>query len=426
MKERGVVGPPGFEPGTSRSLTLLCPVISRAPASALLARSSQARPRARRWGEQRIIKVLLSRSPARLVRRGLKGFAEREPRKTLEMYPHNVYNAPENPGAAAAKAGRRGVGMLGEDPELLRAKLEELRARLKASESEAVELKNGRDALNAEVKEISSQIRQILSEYNTIKSEYLNLKKQKEELYNEVQKLKSERDRVREDLKALREEVNMLLNELKNLQAAIGKRKINVFELKERLEQLEWEYQTRTMDPEEEKNFVERIRDTESLLRMAERYNECLSQIKMLRQLISEKRKIHKDLTDSIKKISNQYLEVKAQLKSLRDKVNEMRAKLSELIEKKEALRRKADEYHSKYVAKVNEIKQLREEIERTALMLKAAELSRVLSRRRAELYEVALKALEKYKQGEKLSLDEFKLLMEFNLIEHGAASGSA
>lgn len=327
---------------------------------------------------------------------------------------------------AAAKAGQCGVGMLGEDPELLRAKLEELRARLKASESEAVELKNGRDALNAEVKEISSQIRQILSEYNAIKSEYLNLKKQKEELYNEVQKLKSERDRVREDLKALRDEVNTLLNELKNLQAAIGKRKINVFELKERLEQLEWEYQTRTMDPEEEKNFVERIRDTESLLRMAERCNECLSQIKMLRQLISEKRKIHKDLTDSIKKISNQYLEVKAQLKSLRDKVNEMRAKLSELIEKKEALRRKADEYHSKYVAKVNEIKQLREEIERTALMLKAAELSRVLSRRRAELYEVALKALEKYKQGEKLSLDEFKLLMEFNLIEHGAASGSA
>jgi len=316
--------------------------------------------------------------------------------------------------------------MLGEDPELLRAKLEELRTRLKASESEALELKNSRDTLNGEVKEISNQIRQILTEYNSIKGEYLNLKGRKEELYNEIQKLKSERDRVREDLKALREEVNILLNELKNLQSVIGKKRINIFELKEKLEQLEWEYQTRTMDPEEEKNFVERIRDTESLLRVAERYNECLSQIKMLRQLISEKRKIHKELTDSIKKISNQYLEVKIQLKGLKDKVNDIRAKLSELIEKKEALRRKADEYHSKYIAKINEIKQLREEIERTALMLKAAELSKVLSRRRAELYEIALKALEKYKQGEKLSLDEFKLLMEFNLIGHGAASSSA
>ncbi len=316
--------------------------------------------------------------------------------------------------------------MLGEDPELLRAKLEELKARLKASESEVLELKNSRDLLNAEVKEISNQIRQILTEYNNVKNEYLNLKGRKEELYNEVQKLKSERNQVREDLRALREEVNLLLNELKNLQSVIGRKRVNVFELKERLEKLEWEYQTRTMDPEEEKNFVERIRDTESLLRIAERYNECLNQIKTLRQVINEKRKTHKELTDTIKKISVQYLEVKSQLNDLKNKINDMRAKLRELIEKKEALRRKADEYHYKYIAKINEIRQLREEIERTALLLKAAELSKVLSKRRAELYEVALKALEKYKQGEKLSLDEFKLLMEFNLIGYGAASGSA
>jgi uncharacterized coiled-coil DUF342 family protein len=316
--------------------------------------------------------------------------------------------------------------MLGEDPELLKARLEELKERLKASEKEALELKNNRDSLNLEVKEISNQIRQLLTDYNSVKEEYMKLKKQKEELYNEVQKLKEERNRIREDLKALSDEIKNLLNEIKNLQEIIGKRKVNVYELKERLEHLEWEYQTRTMNPEEEKSFVERIRDAESLLRAAERYTECLNQVRNLRQLLNEKRKIHKELTDSIKKLSNQYLEIKTQFKDLKDKANNLRSKLSELIEKKEALRRKADEYHAKYIEKINEIKQLREEIERTALMLKAAELSRTLSRRRSELYEIALKALEKYKQGEKLSLDEFKLLMEFNLIEHGAATSSA
>ena len=75
---------------------------------------------------------------------------------------------------------------------------------------------------------------------------------------------------------------------------------------------------------------------------------------------------------------------------------------------------------------KINEIKRIREELEKTAILLKAAELSQILSRRRAELYEVALKALEKYRQGEKLTLDEFKLLMEFNLLGHEKASGSS
>ncbi len=181
--------------------------------------------------------------------------------------------------------------MLGEDPELLKARLEELKERLKASEKEALELKNNRDSLNLEVKEISNQIRQLLTDYNSVKEEYMKLKKQKEELYNEVQKLKEERNRIREDLKALSDEIKNLLNEIKNLQEIIGKRKVNVYELKERLEHLEWEYQTRTMNPEEEKNFVERMRDAESLLRAAERYTECLNQVRNLRQLLNEKRK---------------------------------------------------------------------------------------------------------------------------------------
>lgn len=329
-------------------------------------------------------------------------------------------------GSRPPKLGENGVEMLGEDPELLRAKLEELKERLRASEKEAVELKNSRDALNMEVKEISNQIRQLLAEYKSLKEKYLELRKQKEELYNEIQKLKNERTSIREDLKALSEEIKNLLNEIKNYREIIGKRKLDVYELKERLEKLEWEYQTRTMDPEEERIFVERIQEAESLLRAAERYNECLNKVRTLRELIEEKRKLHKELSEMIMKISNQYLEVKKQYNDLKDKVVNMRTKIRELIEKKEALRRKADEHHNKYIAKVNEIKQLKEEIERTALLLKAAQISQTLSRRRAEMYEMALKALEKYRRGEKLLLDEFKLLVEFGLIQHGEASGSA
>ncbi|MEM3944550.1 MAG: hypothetical protein QXJ59_10745, partial [Thermofilaceae archaeon] len=200
----------------------------------------------------------------------------------------------------------------------------------------------------------------------------------------------------------------------------------DVFELRERLEKLEWEYQTRPLEPEEEKSFVERIRGTETLLRAAERYNECLNRIRSLRTLVSEKRKRINELNTRIKELSQKYLEVKTKFTEIRSKANEMRSRLSELIEKKEALRRKADEYHNKLHEKFNEMKKVKEDIERTAILLKAAELSQVLSRRRMELYEQALKILERYRQGERLTLDEFKLLMEFGLLEHAATTGSS
>ncbi|MCS7104486.1 MAG: hypothetical protein NZ954_02840 [Thermofilaceae archaeon] len=316
--------------------------------------------------------------------------------------------------------------MLGSDPELLRTRLEELKIQLRTLEKEAEELRNNRDSLNSEVKEISTKLRQLVMEYKELKDEYLKLKNQKEEIYNNMQKLKNSKNQLREDLNALSSEVKTLLNEMKNFQEILGRRKVNVFELRERLERLEWEYQTRTFSAEEEKSFVERIRDTESLLRAAERYNECVNQVKGIRQLISEKRKKITELNTQIKELSEQYMQIKSKFKEIREKLNNLRTNITELIDKKEALRRKADEYHGKLINKTIEIKQVREDVEKTALLLKAAEMSQTLTRRRAEMYELALKALEKYKQGEKLSLDEFKLLMEFSLIEHGAASSSS
>lgn len=316
--------------------------------------------------------------------------------------------------------------MSGEDPTLLRTRLNELKEALRKLEKEALELRESRNALNSEVKELSAQIRELTVEYRSLKEEAAKLRERREELYNQIQKLKGERNQVRVDLRALSDEVKALLNELKTLRDTIGRRRPDVYELREKLERLEWEYQTRTLSPEEERHYVERIQSTESLLAAVERYDECLARIRELRQLIVQKRSILSSLTARIKELSSQYLEVKTRLAELREKVNAMRSKLSEMIEKKEELRRKADEYHAKYVEKINEIKRIREELEKTAILLKAAELSQILRRRRAELYEVALKALEKYRQGGKLTLDEFKLLMEFNLLGHEKASGSS
>ncbi|RLE71046.1 MAG: hypothetical protein DRJ43_00630 [Thermoprotei archaeon] len=320
-------------------------------------------------------------------------------------------------GGWTQKGWRRDALMSGEDPALLKARFDELRESLRSLEKEALELRQKRDELNSEVRRLSAEIRALSSEYREVKEQVAELKARKEELYSEIQKVKSERNQVREDLRALSEEVKSMLNEIKILRDAIGRRRVDIYELRERLERLEWEYQTRTLSPEEEKFYVERIRNTESMLVAMEKYNECMARIRELRQLIVQKRSMLSSLTARLRELSARYLEVKGKLAELAEKGGALRTKLSEMIERKEELRRQADEYHARYLEKVRELKRVREELEKTAILLKAVELSQVLSRRRAELYEVAMRALEKYRQGESLTLDEFKLLMEFNLL---------
>lgn len=313
------------------------------------------------------------------------------------------------------------------DAGALREKLEELKKRVRELESEVGELRSSRDALNAEVRNLFTQIKELTDRYKNLKDKYLELRVEREQLYNEIQKLKNGRNQIREDVKALIDEIKLLMNEVRELQSVIkSKRRAEVFELKDKLEKLEWTYQTKTMDPEEEKALVERIRGVELQLRAVERCDECLNTVKSLRAVIAERRGKLKEMTDKIKELSTKYLEVKEKYMKMKPEVNELRSKIGELIEKRGALRKKADDYHNKYVEKAKELQQVRGEVERVALLLKAAELSSAIERKRAEMYEVARRILEKYKRGEKLTLDEFKLLVEFNLLEYASTSGSS
>ena len=63
------------------------------------------------------------------------------------------------------------------------------------------------------------------------------------------------------------------------------------------------------------------------------------------------------------------------------------------------------------------DIKEIKDEIEKVVLLLKAQELSRKIEKRKQQLYSRAQLIYEKYKRGEKLTLEEFKILMEFNMI---------
>ncbi|MEM3783305.1 MAG: hypothetical protein QXX32_07195, partial [Thermofilum sp.] len=74
-------------------------------------------------------------------------------------------------------------------------------------------------------------------------------------------------------------------------------------------------------------------------------------------------------------------------------------------------------QHHQLYISLLSEERAIREELERVSILLKAKELARPIDERRRLLQGKALEAFEKYQKGEPITLEEYKLLAEFNLL---------
>jgi len=296
------------------------------------------------------------------------------------------------------------------------ARLRELREILKEREEEALKARAARDELNDRVREISARIRELRAEVAELRSKIDLLCQAKNRLLEEIRELKSKRERVREIVRELKRDMQERRERLRELRGLLGRKIPQEDELVSRLERLEWEYQTRSMDLEEEKIYVERINHTERLLVNVRRYNVLKEELGELRKEVESRLEEEREISEKIRELSERYMALKSELSRLREERDELRKRIEELAKKRDELKRKADEHHARFLAIGSEIRKLREEMRRVSLLLKAARLSKVVEERRRRLYEKAIEAREKYKRGEKITLEEFKLMMEFGL----------
>ena len=297
-------------------------------------------------------------------------------------------------------------------------KLKELKNTLREKEALALDLRAKRDELNNEVRIISLKIREkreILSEYRAKISEIVE---EKNKLIEEIRKMKEEKNKITEKLSSLRTLFREKREKIRTLRALLGRRIPSEEALAEKLEKLEWEYQTRSMPLEEEKIYVERIEKIERTLTNLRRYNKLKEEVERLREEISSLATLRKEIIEKMNEYSTKYLSLKEELKKLREVRDQLKSEIEQLAEQREKKRSIANEYHRKLIETNSEIRKLQEEIERIAILLKASQLSRIIEERRKSLYSKAKEVYEKYKRGEKLTFEEFKLLIEFNMIK--------
>jgi len=231
---------------------------------------------------------------------------------------------------------------------------------------------------------------------------------QRNELNQKVASFKKERDQLRKKL-------DTLINKFKDINSQTkdvpGKKLIT--RLRKQVHQAEWILQTKHLTISEEKELVSRIDAMEHELSKYKDTNKIFQQRQQLNTEIELVKTQIKNLSDQIYKISqesqvhhNRMLEILNQIDT------ELRIKADEAHQKFLEAKSKADDLYTKsqtLVPRINEIMDELGEIQ-DVRNVKVEKVKEVVENRIDE-------AMQKFKAGKRLTLEEFTLLVQRGLI---------
>lgn len=249
-----------------------------------------------------------------------------------------------------------------------------------------------RNKLNMKVRELSQDIR-----INKVERDKLN---------NKVKVLKENRNKTHIEIKKKVEIINKFRNKIDILKEKLPNR--NSIDLRNEFDALEWRIQTTTLELDEEKRLVEKV--------------------KILGTQISKYKKIEKqnvkimELRRDIKKQEIEANKAHIELTELANKSQELHSLISSKLDELKITKDKADQLHISY----SEFKkqnlpirtESRELVQKKRKLLNSIKEKDDKKRKETEKnlkIKIKTEAQTKIKNNEKLSWNEFKLLTESN-----------
>jgi len=272
-----------------------------------------------------------------------------------------------------------------------------------------------------------------------------SLREKRDELNTTAQQLVKERDKLNaqvaewlkkaRDHREKRDEYNQKVAEFKlkrdeiyaNLKDKIDERQDNenepeeekrkpatpVHVLRRRIRELDWSLQTQVLDLKREREIIEQIAELESELKAAEEAVEKRKESAKARTEIDDLRLLmnaHHNSVLEFARLSQEenqlMIEAYAEVDALRKKADESHRQYLET-------RREADETHRRYIESKQKNNRLRKELGEIRIRRRVEKIQELEER----LEEKAAAALEKHKRGERLTMEEFSLLMKRGLL---------
>jgi len=265
-------------------------------------------------------------------------------------------------------------------------------------------LRAERDGLNKEAQRWAEKRDHIHEELRDLRSKIRSLKQKRDALNEEVKHLKSLREAILRRKKEILEEISKLRQEKNRIDAEKPSRSRSYLE--NEIARIEWKIQTEPLPLDVERQLIDQVKALEIQM-------EFYRKIENIKNKIAELKREADRLKADTRSYHSRILEIAAQSQ-------EFHMKMLKKIKEAKELKVKADEMHQRYtknkdkiraislelkkiLAEIQSIRDLLEEREEKERRQKEADLQKQMEE----------KALEKLRRGEKLTFDEFKILVE-------------
>lgn len=281
---------------------------------------------------------------------------------------------------------------------------EDLRRRLASLEREALDLR-------AELEEVSGELRRIAEERASLKGRVKDLRREAAEFRGERNALNEKVKNLKLILAELKREYDEKAASLRDLRRRVRehlrmKPARSEESLREEIEKIDWEIQTGSLPLEEERKLVERVKSLEKQLSFYRRLHAMRDEISTLESRL-------KEIKDEISSCRERIAEAAAKSQIFHEKmvealrrVGELKPKLEEVERRFRESRRRLLDLRLKYRGLKSQISTLRRAIREEEERRRAEALSALKEK-------IGREALEKLRRGEKISLEEFKILAE-------------
>ena len=285
--------------------------------------------------------------------------------------------------------------------ETLEQRIEELYEKIRFLRAE-------KDDLNKKARVWAEKRDRIHGEIRNLRSQIQSLREKRDALNEKVKRLKSlrnagldRRNKILEEIKKLREEKNRREKEKPSRSRS---------SLESEIEKIEWKIQTEPLPLDVERELIDRVKTLEAQM-------EVYRRIENIRIRIA-------DLKREADRLKRDTLSYRSRIREIATQSQELHMKMLKKIEDARKLKLEADEMHQRYLENKEkakaislEIKKILDEIRSIQNFLRAKEEKERMQKQEDIKKKAEERALEKFRRGEKLTFDEFKILLEKGLI---------
>jgi len=291
------------------------------------------------------------------------------------------------------------------------SEVDQLVVNLSELEKEANELRKKRDKLNTEAREKADRRDELNKQMAELINQVKEHQKQRDVENTQVQDFKVKREEVRKKLAEAKKEVDQI-KETEDLEP-LPKPPIPEKVLRRNLKQLEWKIQTEILPTDEEKRLVQEIAILQEQLEEAEAIRalrqERNARFSTYEGLKAEMNHFHKAVIRTAKASQRHHHE------------------MSKLFEQIDAIRKEADQCHKDFIEtkktadgthkKFIEVIKGKEKHQKSLQSIRQKARVDHFKEVKETIEAKAEIALAKYKEGKKLSLEEFSMLVERGLV---------